>query len=153
LVRELEVIAGLSREEHADADADALSVNAAGYILAREAAEALRRWTPDTITTRPADRVLLVNRDDRRVDPTLAARLEALGSQVAQTRPGGTASMLDAPHLAKVPEEGLSEIVRWFSEWSMSSRRVVAQHAGVEQGDARLVRSEYAERTVRFGPR
>jgi alpha-beta hydrolase superfamily lysophospholipase len=153
-VRELKAGARLFREEHADEDSDEPGVNSVGYVIASETMEALERWTLDALTTPPAARVLLVDRDDRPVDPTLAARLEMLGSHVTQIRPDGTASMLDAPHLAKVAEDALADISGWFSDWAVSCVTPVARKTAVEHDDARLVmRDEYQERTVRFGPR
>jgi alpha-beta hydrolase superfamily lysophospholipase len=153
-VRELKACARLLREKHADEDADEPGVNAAGYIMAPETLEALERWTPDALTMPPAARVLLVDRDDRLADPTLAVRLETLGSHVTQIRPDGTASMLEPPQLAKVAEQAVADIAAWFSNWPVSSVTPVAYKAGVEHGDARLVvRDDYTERTVRFGPR
>jgi alpha-beta hydrolase superfamily lysophospholipase len=153
-VRELRVIAGLSREENADEEPDEPGVNAAGYITAPETLQALERWTLDTIAARPAVRVLLVNRDDRPVAPALAARLEMLGSDVSQIRPGGTADMLEAPHLAKVPEQALADIAGWLTDRRVSSTPAIAHEPPTDRDDARLVvRDEYTERTVRFGPR
>jgi alpha-beta hydrolase superfamily lysophospholipase len=152
-VRELKAIARLSREEYACDEEDESGINVAGYIVARETLEALERWTPDIITTSPAARVLLVNGGERQVDSTLAGRLEALGSHVTQIRPGGTASMLESPHFAKVPEQALVDIALWFSHWQVSSPVRVAHTPRASRSDARLVvRDEYTERTVRFGP-
>jgi alpha-beta hydrolase superfamily lysophospholipase len=151
-VRELKAIARLSREEYVSDDQDEPGVNVTGYIMARETLEALERWTPNTISTAPAARVLLVNGDDRQVDSTLASRLRTLGSHVTEIRPGGTASMLEAPHFAKVPEQALADIAGWCSDWQVSSPPSVDTR-GTEQDSARLVvPHEYTERTVRFGP-
>jgi alpha-beta hydrolase superfamily lysophospholipase len=151
-VRELEAIAGLSREEHADDEADAAGVNVAGYVTSPETLQAIESWTPDTICNRPAPAVLLVHRDDRPIDQRMAARLEALGSDVTQLRPDGTSSMLEAPHLSRVADQAVSEIVSWFGRWPVSPA------AGASRADAEpsraesVVRGEYKQRAVRFGP-
>jgi alpha-beta hydrolase superfamily lysophospholipase len=152
-VRELKAIARFSREEHASDDEDEGGVNAAGYFMARETLEALEGWTVDNIVAPPAAQVLLVNRDDRQVDSTLAGRLDTLGSHVTQTRPGGTAAMMESPQFAKVPEQALQDIAHWFSDWNVPSLVPLTDSPRAEQGDARLViQDEYRERAIRFGP-
>jgi alpha-beta hydrolase superfamily lysophospholipase len=152
-LRELKAFARLSRQDHADEDLDEHVVNAAGHIVTRETVEALGRWTPDAITTLPAPDVLLVERDDRSVDSTLAAHLERLGSRVTKIRTRGTAEMLVQPQFAKVPEGALDEITTWLREWRGSLAPPAPHATSAKDCRAVLTLGEgYRERAVRFGP-
>jgi alpha-beta hydrolase superfamily lysophospholipase len=151
-VRELKALAGLSRQDHAREDEDPAAMNVAGHLFPTEAIESLGRWAPDQLTIAPGPQVLLVDRDDRPIDPKIAARLESLGSHVTRTRPPGTAAMLVLPQLAVVPEPALEEITSWFSDWHRTPSPGAAI-AGTAAGDhAVLARDGFRERPIRFGP-
>jgi len=152
-VRELKAFAGLSQQDHVREDGDDRSINAAGFTLTGETVEALGRWTLDAVTAPPARQVLLVDRDDRPVDPILDARLETLGSRVTRIRAPGTAEMLARPHRAKVPEHALDQIITWFGDWRASSAASAARPAIMKDDDAAVALYDgYRERPVRFGP-
>jgi alpha-beta hydrolase superfamily lysophospholipase len=151
-VRELKAFAAFSRQDHADDDGDEPGINAAGHFLSRETVEALERWTLDTVTTRPAVDVLLVERDDRHSDPALQTDLERLGSRVTRIRPAGTAEMLVLTQDAKVPERALDAIATWLDDW----RPLRPPGAVVDAPDAADVRptialhDDYCEQPVHF---
>jgi alpha-beta hydrolase superfamily lysophospholipase len=152
-VRELRAFARLSRQDHAREDADEPGINAAGHMVTGETLKALDSWTLDAVTKPPAPQVLLVDRDDRSVDPILHARLEMLGSSVTRIRPVGTAEMLALTQDAKVPEHALEEITTWFRHWRISPAQPAAPPSAVEDAGAAIaVRDECRERMVRFGP-
>ena len=121
-VRELKAIARLSVPDGAQdvqGGADASAIDAEGYVTSRETAQELEAWTIDSVSTRPAPRVLLIDRDDRPIDRAVDARLRALGADVDHIRAAGTADMLLPPHLAKVPGPVLDDIETWFGAWQV----------------------------------
>lgn len=150
-VRELRAHAGLSRQDHADDDPDDQArINAAGHLVAVDTIKSLERWSLDALTTCPARSVLIVERDDRPADPTLARFLAKLGSRVDAIRPAGTANMLVVPHLAQVPEEVLAEIVGWFRDWRPSTAAIDAIDLQPDSTTVAIT-ADYQERAVRFG--
>lgn len=156
LVRELKAFARLSRQEHASEESIELDVNVAGHLLAADAVKSIGRWTLEAVTTAPAPRVLLVDRDDRSEDQVITARLEALGCDVARIRPDGTAAMLAPPHFAQVPREALDAIASWLDDWPISAPPVSDDARrrcgpGARPGGARRLQHDNQERPVRFG--
>ena len=152
-LRELKALAGLNREPHTREDGDEAEgesgINAAGYIVTKETAASIARWTMDTVATAPAEHILLVDRDDRPPDLKLATRLQDLGACITRIQPNGTAAMLGLPQLATVPEQALEEIISWFQPWlpAVSPPPVRRAHR-----DPTLEGDDYRERLVRFGP-
>jgi alpha-beta hydrolase superfamily lysophospholipase len=152
-VRELKAFARLSLQDQADEDSEGSAINVAGHVLRGETVEALASWTLEAITTCPAPDVLLVDRDDRSVDPTLETSLRNLGSHVDRIRLGGTAEMLAPPEVAKVPAQTLDQIMTWFGDWRAASPRTLEQPGTAPSADATIALGDgYRERTVRFGP-
>jgi len=175
-LRELKAIACLNREPHARDDEDEPGINAAGYIVTEETAASLARWTLNDVAAAPAERILLVDRDDRAPDLKLANHLQKVGACVTRVQPTGTAQMLDLPHYAKVPEAALEEILNWFDPWLTASSSPAVEKAtgtfvgqpfppsprlqrtavaSAEAGQGRratLEADDYRERPVRFGP-
>ncbi len=159
-VRELKAIARLSRQDDGAGQDDG-AINAEGHLVTAETAEALASWTVESIDTRPAPDVLILDRDDRSADPQLEARLTALGSRVVRVRVDGTAEMLMPPHLARVPESAVDRVTAWFDGWE--SRPVVSGFSRTVPGGASdisrtvpNVASGFSrtlgDRAVRFGP-
>jgi alpha-beta hydrolase superfamily lysophospholipase len=150
-VRELKVVAGLTREDYAREDPEGPGLNAVGYVMTGDTVKALEQWTLDVVKGAPAPQVLVVDRDDRSVDPQLDAYLETLGSRVTRVRPKGTAEMLQEPQLSKVPEPALDAITAWLSGWRVpppiAPAVAIARPEAVGTG-----RDAYREPTVRFGP-
>jgi alpha-beta hydrolase superfamily lysophospholipase len=152
-VRELKAFAGLSQEDDGREDEDDPAINAAGFTVTRETVAALEKWTLDAVTTTPAPHVLLVDRDDRPVDPMLGARLETLGSRITRIRAPGTAEMLAPPHHSKVPAHALEQIITWFGDRRVSPAPSAAhQTARKDDEAAAVVWDDYREQSVRFGP-
>jgi hypothetical protein len=152
-LHELKAFARLSRQDHVPETAEEPDIHAAGHVVTGLTAEALARWDLDALAIRPAPHVLVVDRDDRSVDPLLGDRLEILGSQVTRRRPAGTVDMLAQPALAKVPEEALDVITDWLGDWRPSHvppgayfEKAPVKTSGIAYG------ADHHERAVRFGP-
>src|SRR5262245_20887044 len=166
-LREVKAFAALTRDDHAcdDADDDPSGINGSGHFVTAETAAALGAWRIDAVTTRPAPDVLVVDRDDRAVDPKIESRLIALGSRVSRVRPEGTAEMLTLPHNAVVPDQALDEIMDWFGDWRVPAASPAARLREVgrvfrpasmpglkTRPTHRISLRNCYERTVRFGP-
>jgi len=150
-LRELRALAGVHRQPHAHDDGDDVGINAAGYVTTEDTIASIGRWTIDAVATAPADQILLIDRDDRAPDRKLEAHLQKVGASVTHIQPEGTASMLDLPHYAKVPEDVLEEILAWFGTWVPTSSPpppTAIRNAG--RGTT-LEADDYRERLVRFG--
>ena len=151
-VRELRALARLGVQDDPHEDGDDPAINAEGHVIAADTVAALSEWTLDAVTTRPATDVLLVDRDDRPVDPAVEAHLRTLGTRVERMRVSGTAEMLLPPHLSQVPEHALDGIETWFRDWYSSVGRSSA-HPEPTQPDGRSRAFHvHGERAVRFGP-
>jgi len=151
-MRELKAVVRLSPRDDGDGDNDAAdgTINAEGYVISRETAGALEAWTLDSVVTRPAPKVLLVDRDDRTIDPGVEARLKALGSVVDRIRAAGTADMLLPPHLSKVPEQALDGIAAWFRGWHVSPGPA-PHRVTLQPGRTSVTVNGCRERSVHFG--
>jgi alpha-beta hydrolase superfamily lysophospholipase len=149
-LRELKAFARLSLQDHAHEETGGSELNAAGFTVTEETVKALAGLTLDAVTAAPAPLVLVVDRDDRSVDPGLDARLEMLGSRVTRIRGGGTAEMLAPPELATVPRQALDDIASWLDRWTVSST-LAAHPAAVEHRGGTLEANGVRERPVCFG--
>jgi alpha-beta hydrolase superfamily lysophospholipase len=153
-VHELKAYARLSRQYHVPETDDEPDICAAGHVVTRQTLEALAEWNLDALTTSPAPRVLVVDRDDRSVDRSIGDRLEALGCHVTRLRPAGTVDMLAQSALARVPEDALDAITGWLEDWRPPSG--AARGASVEEAQAETssvaVGLGHQERALRFGP-
>jgi alpha-beta hydrolase superfamily lysophospholipase len=135
-VRELKATARLSHLGEGAAP-DESAINAEGHLVTRDTAEALASWTVESVDTRPAREVLLLDRDDRSLDSRIETRLTALGSQVTRVSVAGTADMLMPPHLAQVPETAVDQVTRWFDEWMVGLAKAAVGPAKVADGPAK----------------
>ncbi len=151
LVRELKAFAALSRQDYADADDSGDDLNVAGHAITRATLSALSALTLDGLGARPAEDVLVVERDDRTADPALAATLEGLGCRVTGVRPSGTEAMLVPPQRAAVAHAVIDAIAGWLADWPTAkpTRRRVAQVRGFEP--KLPLPCGGVERVVRFG--
>jgi alpha-beta hydrolase superfamily lysophospholipase len=148
-VRELKAIARLSRVDEG-ATPDESAINAEGHLITADTAEALSSWTIDSIARCPAREVLLLDRDDRSLDPQIEARLVALGAQVTRMRVPGTAEMLMPPHLTQVPRSTIDQITAWFDGWRPVGSGFSRTNNRTDM-TSRLSRT-FNEQAVRFGP-
>lgn len=151
-VRDLAVHAGLLRQRYESDEVAELGVNVAGFVFTRETVASLERWKTDLITTRPAPDVLLIDHDNRLIDPKVHARLQSLGSRITRIRPAGTAAMLRQAEFASVPEPALDAIVAWFSTWRESPEPAPVPAPPKDTKSTVAVDGEYREWGVRFGP-
>jgi alpha-beta hydrolase superfamily lysophospholipase len=152
-LHELKAFARLSRQDHVPETADGPDIYAAGHVVTGPTAETLVRWDLDALAVAPAPHVLVIERDDLPIDPSLGDRLETLGSQVTRLQPAGTVDMLAQPAVAKVPEEALDAITDWLGNWRPSGALPVAHSAKARAESAGMARGAgYHERAVRFGP-
>jgi alpha-beta hydrolase superfamily lysophospholipase len=151
-VRELLAFALLSSEDDLPPESEE-AIQAAGHIFTRQTLDELERLEIDSLERCAVPEVLIVDRDDRPVDPVLGARLEASGVRVTRCRPEGTSAMLVQPALSTVPRLALDAIGNWLSTWFPSGttrvdrRRSASSPCSVACGDG------YRERAVQFGPR
>jgi alpha-beta hydrolase superfamily lysophospholipase len=155
-VRELTALSRLSHEDDAGEEQhDGEGVNVEGHYFTAETLAALGRWTPGDLTARPAQDVLVLDREDRPTGPVLEDKLTALGCNVVMRTIGGTAAMLLPPHLSQVPTTALDDIAAWMSEWKPAARPAPpATTISTTATASRVARNHRdAERTVRFGPR
>ena len=152
-VRELLAFARLSSEDDWPTPEGEETIQAAGHVFTRETLDALERLDMDGLRACPAPEVLIVDRDDRPVDPLLGARLEAAGARVTRCRPEGTSAMLVQPALSTVPRLALDAIGNWMSTWFPSGTPPVDRRRSASRPCPVACAASYRERAVQFGPR
>lgn len=113
--RELRMVATPFPEDVADPGL-AGAVSLYGIGLRADELAALARLDPAGVTTRPAERVLILDRADRPTSDKLRQRLEDVGAKVEHEQVGGTEKVLDvSTETAAVPEEIVERIVAFAS--------------------------------------
>ena len=144
-VREQQALHGL-REAATDSNS-AAPLEAAGFVLARETAQALEGIDLRQTGVRVEERVLLIERDDLATDPGLAAALERSGIPTARLRVNGYLEMMAEPQYTVVPEKALHAIVEWASAGD-ECRRVPLDRARLALLTT-ASRAEFAEQRIR----
>src|SRR3954454_3530079 len=81
-VRELMALAGISARDQEAPEADDPVVTVAGHSVTKETLAQIASWTADDLASRPAQQILIVDRDDRPSGSRLRGRLTALGAAV-----------------------------------------------------------------------
>lgn len=87
---------------------------AAGFIYTRETADALTQMGAADISNRPAERALLLGRDDLPNDPRLSKSLTALGTTVTQAEWPGYAAMMRDAQDTEIPQAAIASIIDWL---------------------------------------
>lgn len=120
-----------------------------GAFLTAETMAALGTLDLMTLTRKPAQRVLLVNRPDLPADTRLADRLAELGAEVQVDTLKGYRDMVRfAAHLCRAPEDDLLRLTDWV-------RAGVIHRSGPALAPiqpSRIELPEAVESPVRFGP-
>ena len=147
-VRELKALAQLSHKDFVTPEGP--DILAAGYVLPAAIARELEAVDLKGLSIPPAPDVLLVDRDDRSPDTTIARRLESLGPRVARVQPAGTGEMLERAGSPTLPDAALDAIISWLADWPSRGNSSASLHdAGT--GSSELSGPGYHERGVRFG--
>jgi alpha-beta hydrolase superfamily lysophospholipase len=152
-VRELRALARLSRQEHGDEDAqeEAEGLNVAGYVMSAAALAALARWSGADLIGPLARQTLVVDAQERPVDPAFLESLRATGTALTRIHSEETADMLAPPHRAKTADGIIDAVTAWFADWTPPA---VRKPTAAKPGGCALARhltSAYEERPVRFG--
>lgn len=87
---------------------------AAGFLLTAETQMALGNLDVVKLEKRPAERVLLLPKDESSSEDKIAKRLESLGAAVEQQRVPGYAAMMREPRKVVRPEVALDVLTDWF---------------------------------------
>ncbi len=102
--RMLQMSLNLAADPHGSADADGADMaEVVGFALTGETREALAKIDLSGSGLRPADQVLLIERNDMPLNKAWSSRLAALGIDVRTVQLPGYAQMVLDPHHAKVP--------------------------------------------------
>jgi pimeloyl-ACP methyl ester carboxylesterase len=89
-------------------------IEAAGFFMSEQMAEEVSGI--DLLKSPPqCRRALIVTRDDLPTDTKLLDYLCSLGIDAQQTVQPGYAAMMAEPHFTAVPQQAISEIVRWLT--------------------------------------
>ena len=151
-VRELRALARLSRQEHGDEPDEAEGLNVAGYVVSAATLDALGRWSGADLSAPLARQTLVVDSQERPVDPAFLESLRATGTSLARVHSEETADMLAPPHRARTADGVIDAVTRWFADWNPPPVRTRA--AGAPGGCAlacHLASAGYEERPIRFG--
>src|SRR5690606_18351028 len=129
------------------------SEESGGFLLTGETVDALKRLDVSKLTARPAERVLLVARDDVPADEKLAGALEALGASTTTRALPGFGDMMVAPHTSVFPEVVFRATVEWLAEplprsAAPAGRRAIAAATAEARG---VVAPGVHEEPMRFG--
>ena len=150
-LRELRALEHFSRQDYVPEPVAAPDIHAAGYTTTATAADALETWDLHTLSTRPAQDVLLADRDDHPQDRALAACLTRLGARVTEVRLPGLGGMLMQPALSVVPQSALESIASWLCEWAIPPA-ISPLDPTREHSSAISFGAGYSERALHFGP-
>ena len=116
-VREMRALAATaSLEPVAGPNGEAL-VEAGGFFLTAETAQALSSVDVRALQKPPAARVLIVPRDDMPASSSWADALAALGAEVCSEAWSGYAAMMADPQKTQVPHDMIRNIVRTLQSW------------------------------------
>ncbi len=91
------------------------AVSAAGFTLTAETVAALAGFDLLAIDHVPADRLLVIERDDLDSDPKLLERVASWGPAVTADRTAGTGAAFTGPIASKPPIEIMDRIVQWLT--------------------------------------
>lgn len=154
-LREFAMLAQAGAAPPGSAGEDDGRIESAGFVLTRETSQALAAIDLRALRRRPADRVLIVERDDLPTTDDWSPALQRLGAEVVVARWGGYAGMMDDPQRCIVPLDIVDGIVRQLQAWqaTTSLRQVQAEPVGVPtiEGPAReTAGTAIRERVVRI---
>lgn len=116
-VRELRILLASGATQGAEATPTANILEAAGFFMTDETAQALSAVDlrkPDTL---PAGKVLIVERDDMPTSPQWGQTLAALGASVQVESWPGYAGMMTDPQRAVPPTAMVAGIVATLTQW------------------------------------
>lgn len=126
------------------------SEESGGFLLTAETIRSLKALDLHKLARRPADRALVIARDDVPADEKLARALEALGTKATFRQLPGFAAMMVAPHKSVFPEAVHGAIVEWLGDGTDGPARRSARPTSTAQPSG-LVASEVREEVIRFG--
>ena len=89
------------------------TIEAGGFVLSASDVAFLSSIDLMTLSTLPAPRVLIIDRDHMPPDATWHDRLSALGAEVERSQPPGYEAMMQVPHFSQVPLAMLDHITQW----------------------------------------
>ncbi len=109
---------GLDKAQPESAQAESNGdIEAAGFVLSARTADDLRGLDlVQALRRRPAGRVLLMHRPDAPSDPRLAARLEELGAEVAQSDIPDYGEWVCDSEWSTAPRIAFDRLVAWLRE-------------------------------------
>lgn len=120
-VRELQLL-GLPVPATPDAPTRDGSIVVAGCVFSAQTLADLAEIDLTALSSQPAPRVLVVDRDDKPVNTALLERLDALGTELDQFTRRGTELMLDQPtEYATVPTGIVEDICEWVGSHAVGS--------------------------------
>lgn len=123
-VRELTLLTetGAGRAAGVPVGADG-TVESGGFLLTREASEALQAVDLRKLPRAPAPRVLLIDRDDLSPPIDWVPALERAGAAVTRARWPGYATMMDDPQRSATPQAVIDGTLASLREWAADGRQ------------------------------
>jgi alpha-beta hydrolase superfamily lysophospholipase len=111
-IREHEALQSVGAQTPTQTDG---TIEAGGFVLSAETAEAVRRVDLSDASLRVRGSALVLDRDDLKPDTRLAERLEALGVTTEVAAGSGYLGMMAEPQYTVVPQATIDTLVGWLS--------------------------------------
>jgi pimeloyl-ACP methyl ester carboxylesterase len=142
--------ANAARAEAAAADSD---LEALGYRYTAATLQELAALDRESSAVRPAERALIIERDDMPPDPSWATKLQELGVATTSVAWPGYAAMMVEPHEAVIAHETLAAIREWLRNASAPQRVTAWPDAASTAGRSPECLVDGARETpLTFGP-
>ncbi|MDH3621648.1 MAG: alpha/beta hydrolase [Gammaproteobacteria bacterium] len=156
-VREQQIMAAAQKKKFSTAGdrvAEVDGVDAGGFLLTPETQNDLSSLKLDADPFPGAPDILLLNRDDIRVPPTLSRQLESRGSTLTVAESPDFKNMMLPPQLATVPDAAIEKVVDWFETYAMTGNIPSIPESNVRKdGPSSLEAGNGIEETpLTFGP-
>lgn len=130
------------------------SEESGGFLINGETVAKLGEINLLKLAKRPAEKVLVIARDDVPSDDKLAHALEELGASTSHRPIAGFTEMMVAPHKSIFPEAVCAAVIEWLSAGADTQVDVPAGRRAIVPSTARdraLVAPGIYEETIRFG--
>lgn len=149
-LRELRALDAVKRQVRTHAESGGDLLESAGFLMTDETSRSVASVDLHALPRAPADRVLIVERDDLPATDRWAGTLERLGAATTVVRWAGYVGMMDDPRRARQPEVIIAGVVDQLSEWTgkRAGRTIANDSAGMPSACCR-VSTNPSEKMVR----